>query len=256
MHAEALKSEIDAWLASHPYGIYGEYEPGPPEAYVFRVRFLEPVPPSWAITLGDFAHNARSALDHLAHIVVLENNGGMDERTQFPVVFSPWEWEGAAARGIGNASERHKRLIESFQPYHRKDLFGRMWLDPTLDDPLAVLSRMNNIDKHSVLNATPAAIQSLGWDGTPVRDIASTGDWQVPEAFLEDGGVLLRVNIVSNGPSPELRIKRHERIEIRIQLRTSLPASVIVYSVPLVETMDAILEPLREIYQAFVSEFK
>jgi hypothetical protein len=143
MHADTLKRAIDLWLAAHPYGVYGEYQPGPPEQYVFKVRFLDPIPPTWAITLGDFAHNARSALDHLAYIVVLANNAGQDEWTQFPIVLSPWEWEVQAERMIGNASDRHKEIIESFQPYHRRDLYGhhsvwgrsttpsRFWLDST-----------------------------------------------------------------------------------------------------------------------------
>ena len=123
MHADAVKQSIDRWLADRPYGVYGEYQPGPPEQYVFKVRFLDPIPPTWAITLGDFAHNALAALDHLAYVVVLAANGG-DEWTQFPIVLSPCEWQPQAERMIGNASDRHKEVIELFQPYHRLDLWA------------------------------------------------------------------------------------------------------------------------------------
>lgn len=47
-HAEALNVEIDAWLDRHPYEVFGEYEPGPPEKYVFRVRFFQDIPATWA----------------------------------------------------------------------------------------------------------------------------------------------------------------------------------------------------------------
>lgn len=77
MHAHTLERAVDAWFGGHPYGVFGEYQPGPPEQYVFKVRFLDPIPPTWAITLGDFAHNARSALDHLTQ--------GRSTRPLFPL---------------------------------------------------------------------------------------------------------------------------------------------------------------------------
>ena len=210
-HADDLRTEIDAWFARHPYEVYGNYEPGPPEQYVFRVRFMEPVPPTWAITLGDFAHNARSALDHLAYVVVMENNGGMDEWTQFPIVLAPCDWPKESIRGIGNASERHRGIIESFQPYHHPDLWGWKHGMAAIQDPLALLNRLSNTDKHRVLHATPAAIRSIGWDFDLVRDVESVGDHEIPFDFLFDGEVLMRANIVSNGPNPEVRLRGTRR---------------------------------------------
>jgi len=256
-HADALRADIGAWFARHPYEVYGVYEAGPPEEYVFRVRFLEPVPPTWAIVLGDFAHNARSALDHLAYVIVLENNGGRDEYTQFPIALSPFAWEREAHRGIRNASVRHREIIETFQPYHRPDLHGRKWIFATIDDPLAILHRLSNIDKHSVLHATPAAIQAIGFNFVPVRDIATVANqYTVPSDFLEDDGVLIRVGITSDGPEPLLRLRRQETVEIRVQYRVDLLDSYTLQNVPLLETMDSILERVRELYQVFVDELK
>jgi hypothetical protein len=256
-HAETLNRDVQTWFEHHPYGVFGEYEPGTPEQYVFRVRYLDPIPPDWAIALGDFLHNARSALDHLAYLVVMEGNGGMDEWTQFPVLHNPWDWPKECQRCVGNASDRHKRIIESLQPYHRPDIFGWKWLDATLDDPLYILNALSNIDKHRVLNATPAAIQSIGWDFDPVQDIASVGGSVANfERPLVDGDELIRVHIESNGPNPELKLDRTERVEIAIQYRAEFPAWYMVRSVPLKETMDAIIERLVEIFEIFVNEFR
>jgi hypothetical protein len=256
-HAEALEREASAWFHDHPYGVIGEYHPGEPEQYVFKVRFLEPVPPSWAITLGDFAHNARSALDHLAYVVVLANNGGRDEWTQFPIVLAPCEWAKQAKICIGNASDRHKGIIETFQPYHRRDLHGWHSIWSAIDDPLAILNRLSNVDKHRVLNATPATIRSIGYDLEPVADIESIGSSEVPFDVLIDGADMLRVNIVSNGPNPELKLKRSETVEIRVQNRVDLGKdSYTLQNVPLKESLDAILSRLREIFEVFVGEFR
>ena len=47
-HAESLGAEIEA---CHPYELFGEYEPGPPEYYVFKVRFFEAIPASWDLCI-------------------------------------------------------------------------------------------------------------------------------------------------------------------------------------------------------------
>jgi len=257
VHADALNRDTAAWLARHPYGIYGEYEPGPPEQYVFRVRFLEHVPPDWAITLGGFAHNARSALDHLAYLVVLENNGGNDEWTQFPILYNPFDWERECGRCIGNASARHKAIIESFQPYHRHDLWGWKSRYSAADDPLFILNCLSNIDKHRVLHATPAAIRSIGWDVLPVRDVSRIGGSKVTyDSPLLDGSELIRVDVESDGPNPEVRLEREEHVEISVQYRVEFRDSYMLPTVPLRETMEAILERVEEIFEVFVNEFR
>ena len=161
-----------------------------------------------------------------------------------------------ARRGIGNASDRHLAIIESLQPYHRRDVYGWHSVWSAIEDPLAVLNRLSNVDKHRVLNPTPAAISSIGYDVKIVRDVESIGSSDVPWEMLADGQEMLIVNIVSNGPNPELQLERRETVEIRVQHRIDLgPDHYTLLDVPLKETLDAILGRLREIFQLFVSEF-
>jgi hypothetical protein len=235
--------------------VFGEYQ-AHRQRYAFRVRFLEPVPPTWAITLGDVTHNARSALDHLGYVVVLANNGHRDEWTQFPITVNPFSWR-EASRGIRNASQRHIDIIESFQPYYRVDLWGYKWVWSAIDDPLAVLNRLSNIDKHRVLHATPAAITSMGYDFEVVRDVASMGSSEVNHDALLDKDEIVSVEISPDGPDPEFRLKRHETIQIGIQYRFDIERRIYTLkTVPLKETIDAILDRLVEIYEAFVGEFR
>jgi hypothetical protein len=66
LHLETLKREIDAWFESHPYGITGKYDAGPPEKYILYFRFFERPPQDWGLLIGEFAHNAarRSTISH------------------------------------------------------------------------------------------------------------------------------------------------------------------------------------------------
>lgn len=256
-YAEALEREIDSWFERNPYEVYGQYEPGPPEEYVFRVRFLEAVPPEWGIILGDFAHNARSALDHLAYQVVLHSNGGVHEKgTQFPILLSPFKWQ-ERPRSLRGASTRHIGIIESLQPYHRTDIYGWHTVWAAIEDPIAVLNRFSNVDKHVVLNATPAYVQSIGWDFEAVQDVASIGDSTAPMGIMFDECELVRVEFVSSGPNPEIKLNRTETVEVWVQHRVDLPNNAYTLSnLPLKESVDAILTRLREIFQIFVSEFR
>ncbi len=257
-YADVLNREIDAWFMRHPYEIFGQYEPGPPERYVFRARFLEVPPSEWGLILGDFAHNARSALDHLAYQVVMLGNGGIhQDETQFPIVDVPWKWPAAARRRLNGASDRHVAIIESLQPYHRQSLHGWHTIWEAIEDPLSILRRLSNVDKHIVLNATPATVRSIGWDVEILRDVASIGEEEAPMGILLDEGVLVAIGITSSGPNPELNLNWSESIEIWVQHRVNLgPDSYTLLNVPLKESVDAILVRLREIFKLFVNEFR
>ena len=218
---------------------------------------LEPVPPEWGLLLGDFAHNARSALDHLAYRVVMLGNGIHREQTQFPILDVPWKWPETAAYRLGGASERHIGIIESFQPYHRHDSQGWHSGLQAIEDPLSILSRLANVDKHIVLNATPAAIRAIGYDIEIVRDVASVGSRQVKTGILVDEDVVVRVWIVSCGPNPELKLNQSEVVEIWVQHRVSLgKETYTLLNVPLKQSVDGILGRLWQIFEIFVGEFR
>jgi hypothetical protein len=258
-HADDLQRESDAWFGRHPYELFGEYQPGPPERYVYRVRFFEGLPAEWGIILGDFAHNARSALDHLADALVRLNNGAPTERTQFPIVLSPFDWLGQLYR-LEGVSERHVEFIERLQPYHRPDFYGFSSGLSAIEDPLAILNRLSNVDKHRVLNATPARIGSISWDVRPRRDIewVNSNKLEVPRDALEDGEVLISFDVRANGPNPELELQRTEVVEISVKHRVTLTRDGIwtEWDVPLKESVAAILGRLRHIFQVFVAEFR
>jgi hypothetical protein len=175
-HLETLEREIKAWLAKKPYAVFGEYEPGSPDQYVFRVRFFAPVPPEWGVLIGEFLHNARSALDHIAWQVVSRGRGTPGRSTQFPIVLLKKEWGRESRRRLPGASRRHIALIRERQPYQRPALLKkirspRRW--SAAGHPLAILAALSNEDKHRVLTTTPAAIRAIGYDIAALRDVSA-----------------------------------------------------------------------------------
>jgi hypothetical protein len=208
-HLETLRQDIDDWFARRPYGVIGQYQPGPPEQYVLGLRFFEPIPRQWGVLIGEFAHNARSALDYLAWQLVLMNGGRPDHWTQFPIVFTPWDWHGrhGAAR-LRGASARHIGMVEAVQPFGRPHDDGFYWLSmhELMNHPLAVLRFLSNEDKHRVLIPTAAALEAIGWDVTGLRDVEPVADLGSPFlGALEDGSPLLTIPVKAAAKTPSWR---------------------------------------------------
>lgn len=260
-HLETLERDIDAWFDRHPYGVTGRYEAGPPEQYVLYLRFFEPPPVAWGLLIGEFAHNARSALDYLAWRLVKANNHKPDHRTQFPIVLTPWEWHGpnGAAR-LHGASARHIAMVERMQPYGGPDDEGFYHYSPlhrVFEQPLATLRFLSNEDKHRVLLVTAAALQSIGWDVIATHDVAPITDLGQPYfGPLTEGSPLLEIPVQATGPDPTVEVSFVERARIAIEHRINCGRTRQISSrIDLLEVLAATTAELRRIFRLFVREF-
>lgn len=92
------------------------------------------------LVIGDFAHNLRSALDHLAGWLVVRNRGVPTKDTAFPILLRRPRGPLQITPRIG---VEPMALIESLQPYQTPDRAER--------HKLAVLREINNTDKHRSL---------------------------------------------------------------------------------------------------------
>lgn len=259
-HLETLKGEIDAWFEKQPYGVTGKYDAGPPEKYVLYLRFFEPLPRKWGLLIGEFAHNARSALDYLAWQLVKANNEPPKSGwTQFPIVLSPWDWvDRNGAKRLRGASDRHIGMVERLQPYGRPDADGFYYVTHRMfEHPLAVLRFLSNEDKHRVLVVTVAALQSIGWDIIGSCDVAPITDHGTPYfGPLEDGSPLIEIPVRATGPNPEVEVEFVERARIAVDHRIDLKGGgSIVSRIDLLEGLKEIASELRRIFQIFVREF-
>jgi hypothetical protein len=146
-HLDALDARIGAYFARKPYASVREYDPQH-GARLAGIRITERPPADLALVIGDYLHNLRSALDHLAWQLVIASDGKPSKRTEFPI------YKNAAVykkRTSGTAihplvSPDIGVLVESVQPYHEGDR--------ALLHPLWVLHELSNIDKHRTLHLT------------------------------------------------------------------------------------------------------
>jgi len=134
-------------MASNPDRIIRQFEEHIPEksgraGLTWRFNVESPPPVSLGVVAGDVIHNLRSALDHLARELVIANGANpRDEgrpRTQFPIVTAS-EQQPVIHTESGDISSAAQVLLEVVQPNNRPD------------HPLAVLTRLANIDKHRTI---------------------------------------------------------------------------------------------------------
>lgn len=106
-----------------------------------------------AVVLGDFLHNARSALDHLvSQLVLLDGSCSPSVQHQFPIALTESAYLGQNGRSgmrkrmLAGVGRDQLKIIDRVQPYRLGEIAST--------HPLACLQWLSNIDKHRTLHTT------------------------------------------------------------------------------------------------------
>jgi hypothetical protein len=141
-HLEETQQQIMSYLQSDPYQISVETDHGTSSYIVTAVH--TPPPVDIALSFGDFLHNLRSSLDHLARMMVEENGGVPVDGpggTTFPVI----PRVKAGLQNIrGGVSTARREILQQIQPHNMGSDYEQ--------HPLWKLNELDNIDKHRVLH--------------------------------------------------------------------------------------------------------
>ena len=148
-HFDVLNDRIGSYLREHPYRFVGEeHTEG---GYHHWAIFLEvrrfPPDEVWGPIIGDAVHNLRSALDHLAWKLAL-NEARLDtpRRIEFPIFLddpadNP-EARGALRKKLKCLRPETHALVDGAQPYKTGNTQHPLWL----------LQALWNTDKHRTLH--------------------------------------------------------------------------------------------------------
>jgi hypothetical protein len=181
-----------------PLGI--EFDNRLPPIVVAKFIAEKPLPIEISLHAGDLVHNARTALDHV--LARLKDHFGGDSRSgTFPITESDADWKGRIyPRRDGNRQRgplhglpcSARMLIYREQPHVAYAVAGQ-------DDPVAILSALDNTDKHRLLHhgfVYPAAERGL--DLIQVRDrkmvLSEENVWLSGQAIAH-GTVMARFRI-------------------------------------------------------------
>lgn len=147
---------------------------------VQRIRIRPSASPEISAMAGDFFSNVRAALDYIVWQLVLSNPPNEPSASnQFPITNKPDDFaEQLARKRLRGVPDKAVTLIEQFQPYSAED------------NPLGILNRLSNIDKHQTLNVVTVVA-----DNTEV--ISQTGNFAfiLGDEELRDGTIFGGIGI-------------------------------------------------------------
>jgi hypothetical protein len=162
-HLDTIDNEVRVLLEKHHQAV--PFDPEPEDQWtVFRHGTIEPPDPRWGTILGDFIHNARSALDNLVCAMILHNDPNARlEHAYFPAYDGWKKWQSEiikrdrGAEGLAptdGVTPDVLAAIEESQPYHIKSAALRRRA------PLLRLQTASNLDKHQAIHAARVEIAS------------------------------------------------------------------------------------------------
>jgi hypothetical protein len=222
-HINALAADIDSFLGSTAYEVLAE--PGEqPNETIYRLRMQLPIPIHFSTTIGDALHNLRSALDYAAYEMARRHVGrDLTEKEElaceFPIRDDPAKLDKFFSAPGRQAlyGPRERQAIRDVQPAWLHDEVARRGvkeLHPRQDevtyDPLWLLSRLSNIDKHRRLHLTAWWPDIAYWGS----DEPSHRRWRWGEPPYEDGRILGR--LIDDSMHPEPPAMLHQEMTLRI----------------------------------------
>jgi hypothetical protein len=174
-----------------------------------RLRLLQP-PLKLSIIIGEFLYVTRSALDNLVSGLAENTTPNRTEAerrdNKFPICISPERFRGEVKGGrLNGVPDRAQAFIESVQPYNG----GKR-----LDDPLWILNKLGNMDKHRALTVT-TALTGTSLEAILLDRAGKQGYISVVGSTFRNGDVIAAYNLKDGGLDATYG-------KMKMQIKTSL----------------------------------
>jgi hypothetical protein len=157
-HLEDVRDPVERWHKACLDSLREEPDPNEAGYYCAWIDAPEIDAQRISLSIGDCLQCLRSALDHLAFELAsaftVPMTDKIEEDSEFPILSDvdrhgtfgkgPGKWRDSGASKVRGMDPAAQTIIEGLQPYKRGQAYET--------DPLWLLSRLNNIDKHRALH--------------------------------------------------------------------------------------------------------
>jgi hypothetical protein len=168
-HLKRLRTESARFLKTDPYRLVVDFD-AQSGWYFVKARIVEEAPVELSVTVGEFAYECVSALNHAAWQLAGRKRGRVKiesqklrEQIQFPVALSRESFKQKALIKHRHVSKAAVAVINELQPCYRFDALPRAKMHP-----LAILKQLADSDKHRVVAPTWGSIDlgklMVRWD--------------------------------------------------------------------------------------------
>jgi hypothetical protein len=171
--------------------------------FAITIVAVDPLPASWALMLGDVAHNLRSALDNLAWALVTRGTSppdalsrGRRTKVYFPLCRDRPTFNAALPTKLPGVRRSDIAIVRRAQPFRRGTRRGHY-------QALTVLADLNNADKHRTVQPIWGVPLDVEFEITAMRDCELIrNDNPATRTPLRVGAELAFVRVRKTGPSP------------------------------------------------------
>jgi hypothetical protein len=147
-HIQELRRAINAFLETDFCRLRADTDPNSGQASIYVESVAAP-PAEIALIVGDIVHNLRTALDH----VIVQILGKRGNRESFPVAKEP----------DNPGTHSTYRLIKEILPDLAALILNKIQIHDTGDASIWSISKLDNIDKHSLLIAVVSIQELIGF---------------------------------------------------------------------------------------------
>jgi hypothetical protein len=205
-HIEAFRQDLEAFLERDPppFAFRTEKSLGAKKTaeYVLYAIVREPPPRCLALVIGDAIQDMRVALEYLAY-ELSSPEARKSGSTSFPI----YEDRAKFNPGIATVKGDERALIERVQPYAATKI-------PS-DDPLAVLRRLSNLDKHRLLIPMIATVSAWdSWVGTTNADISFRF---IARGAVEHDQKIVVFTAAPIDPALEMEVQPNSGLRVQLQ---------------------------------------
>jgi hypothetical protein len=208
LHAEAFDSKAGVTKSGMEQVIEFDTNQGPlPTWFRWQVSADWGAAPDISTGLGDAFHNLRCALDHLIWGLTLQGRGKVGRWTHFPIRSDKSGMSNdSVKRTLANLTADQASVIESLQPYHRRQ--------PS-KHPLVQLARLDDDDKHQALYVLELMPRNAAFNVVPIKDCDVLEVIPNLGVTLQSKAEIGRIRIRGKGRKPEIKMTADFVPEIR-----------------------------------------
>lgn len=154
-HLEQTETEIRRFSQTNPYVPVPIHDPKTGDQVV-RVRVFGRPPMRLGLLAGDVLHEVRASLDHMVYqLAELDPDHPRGEKTQYPIFDTPEAFDAMPKYYLAGVPAQYRTYIREVQPYNPRFAV------------LGPLARLNNRDKHRIIDPAACSVVSLRLEANP-----------------------------------------------------------------------------------------
>jgi len=212
-HLKNLHRTVNRFLNGKANGVTNDFTTKP--GYLIVKAFSRrQVPPSLSGLIGECLYNERAALDYFACELARRNEQPVDNYVEFPIFKEPTKFRNpntgnlteAVVNRMGLLHPKHQAVIEDEQPF--KGRHGK-----PEDDPLWLLYRLSNYDRHQFLHVTSVIRDANVQNFKPRKAAARFEQVSISYGAFEREAEVARYRIL-DGPALEMHVDSDVRFDV------------------------------------------